>query len=192
MRQTVESAIRLFRSFLRRETGAAMIEFALIVPIMLTLYIGSSEAATLLTVDRKVQSAAGAMGDLVARSNKTISQSQLDDYFRAANSIMAPYDTSKLIQTLIAVSVASDGKATVLWAARYSGGKLSTTVPEYPKGKVYNLPKEMTAIASGQTVIAAETSYLYPPLTGVVFNSAVDFRRSALFMPRFGGVIDLL
>ena len=99
---------------------------------------------------------------------------------------------AKLIQTLIAVSVATDGKATVLWAARYSGGKLSTTVPEYPKGKVYNLPKEMTAIASGQTVIAAETSYLYPPLTGVVFNSAVDFRRSALFMPRFGGVIDLL
>ena len=192
MRQTVQSAMRLLRSFMRRETGAAMIEFALIVPIMLTLYIGSSEAANLLTVDRKVQSAAGAMGDLVARSNKTISQSQLEDYFRAANSIMTPYDTSKLIQTITAVSVATDGKATVLWSVRYTGGKLSTTVAEYPKGKVYNLPKEMANIAAGQTVIAAETSYLYPPLTGIVFNSSIDFRRSSLFMPRFGGVIDLI
>ena len=192
MRQLIRHALDLIRSFIRRETGAAMIEFALIVPIMLTVYIGSSEAATFLTVDRKVQSAAGAMGDLVARSNKTISQSQLDDYFRAATSIMAPYDAAKLIQTITAVSVAADGKATVLWSVRYSGDKLSTTVPEYPKGKTYNLPKEMIAIASGQTVIAAETSYLYPPLTGVVFNSAINFHRSALFMPRFGGVIDLL
>ena len=192
MHARLKGALRLFKSFIKRETGVAVVEFALIVPIMLTLYIGSSEAAMLLTVDRKVQSAAGAMGDLVARSNKTISQAQLDDYFRAATSIMAPYDASKLVQTVTAVSVDKNSKATVLWSVRYTNGRLSTTVAEYPKGKVVAIPKEMAAIATGQTVISAETSYLYSPAIGVVFNSTIDFRRSALFMPRFGGVIDLL
>ena len=190
MHARLKGALRLFKSFIKRETGVAVVEFALIVPIMLTLYIGSSEAAMLLTVDRKVQSAAGAMGDLVARSNKTISQAQLDDYFRAATSIMAPYDASKLVQTVTAVSVDKNSKATVLWSVRYTNGRLSTTVAEYPKGKVVAIPKEMAAIATGQTVISAETSYLYSPAIGVVFNSTIDFRRSALFMPRFGGTIE--
>lgn len=190
MHARLKGALRLFKSFIKRETGVAVVEFALIVPIMLTLYIGSSEAAMLLTVDRKVQSAAGAMGDLVARSNKTISQAQLDDYFRAATSIMAPYDASKLVQTVTAVSVDKNSKATVLWSVRYTNGRLSTTVAEYPKGKVVAIPKEMAAIATGQTVISAETSYLYSPAIGVVFNSNIDFRRSALFMPRFGGTIE--
>jgi hypothetical protein len=40
-------------------------------------------------------------------------------------------------------------------------------------------------------VIAAETSYGYTPLLGVVFKNELDLRRSALFMPRFGGTIAL-
>jgi hypothetical protein len=49
----------------------------------------------------------------------------------------------------------------------------------------------MAAIATGQTVIAAEVGYSYRPLLGVVFREALDLNRSALFMPRFGGNITL-
>lgn len=177
--------------FARRETGVAAVEFALIVPIMLSVYLGCTEAAALLTADRKVQSVAGAIGDLVARANKTLPQSQLDDYFDAAASIMAPYDASKLVQTVTAVSVSDQGKATVTWSVRFENGVLSNVVPEYPKDAPYSLPQEMIDIATGQTVIAAETRYSYRPLLGVVFKNELDLRRSALFMPRFGGTITL-
>lgn len=191
MRGRSQSIGQLFRMFARRETGVAAVEFALIVPIMLSVYLGCTEAAALLTADRKVQSVAGAIGDLVARANKTLPQSQLDDYFDAAASIMAPYDASKLVQTVTAVSVSDQGKATVTWSVRFENGVLSNVVPEYPKDAPYSLPQEMIDIATGQTVIAAETRYSYRPLLGVVFKNELDLRRSALFMPRFGGTITL-
>lgn len=180
------------RAFARKETGVAAVEFALIVPLMLSVYLGCTEAAALLTADRKVQSVAGAVGDLVARSNKTIAASQLRDYFLASTSMMAPYDASDLVQTVTAVSVDDDGiVATVLWSARYENDDLLTTVPEHPKDSAYNLPQQMKDIAAGQTVIAVEAEYGYRPLLGLVFKEALDLNRSALFMPRFGGTITL-
>lgn len=189
MRAPYATVLQVAKRFLRLESGVAAVEFALIVPIMLSVYLGCSEAAALLTADRKVQSVAGAIGDLVARSNETIARSQLEDYFLAATSIMNPYDITGLVQTVTAVSVSSGGAATVLWSVRYENGDLITTVPENPTD--YDLPAEMVAIAKGQTVIAAEAVYSYRPLLGVVFQDMLNLHRSALFMPRFGGTINL-
>lgn len=191
MRATGAAFLRVLGAFFRRETGVAAVEFALIVPLMLSVYLGCSEAAALLTADRKVQSVAGAIGDLVSRSNKTIEQANLRDYFLASTSIMSPYDTVGLVQTVTAVSVSAKGAATVLWSARYEKGALSTTVAAHPKGSPYDLPTEVKAIATGQTVIAAEVEYDYRPLLGVVFKEALELNRSALFMPRFGGTITI-
>jgi len=190
MRSTGERFLKMLSAFFRRETGVAAVEFALVVPLMLSVYLGCTEASALLTADRKVQSVAGAIGDLVARSNKSISADDLKDYFLASTSIMAPYDTSGLVQTVTAVSVAN-GSATVLWSARFKDGVLSKTVAEHPKDSTYDLPEEMKAIATGQTVISAEAEYGYRPLLGLVFKNALDLNRSALFMPRFGGTISL-
>jgi Flp pilus assembly protein TadG len=191
MRANGKSLRNIVRTFFRRETGVAAVEFALVVPLMLSVYLGCTEAASLLTVDRKVQSVAGAVGDLVARSNKTIAQGQLEDYFLASTLIMAPYGTAGLVQTVTAVSIDDDGEATVLWSARYEDGALSNAVAEHLRGDPFDLPEEMKAIATGQTVIAAEVEYSYRPLLGVVFREALDLNRSALFMPRFGGNITL-
>ncbi|MGV3576589.1 MAG: TadE/TadG family type IV pilus assembly protein [Devosia sp.] len=191
MRATGKKFLGTLQAFARRETGVAAVEFALVVPLMLSVYLGCTEAAALLTADRKVQSVAGAIGDLVARTNKTIAASQLEDYFLASTSIMAPYSTAGLVQTVTAVSVATNGEATVLWSARYEDGALSKTVAEHPRNSTFDLPNEMKAIATGQTVIAAETEYSYRPLLGMVFKDALDLNRSALFMPRFGGTITL-
>ncbi|PXA99870.1 hypothetical protein DMC47_01270 [Nostoc sp. 3335mG] len=191
MRTAFRSLSAKLRALGPAEAGVAAVEFALVVPIMLAVYLGCAEASSLLTADRKVQSVAGAMGDLVARSNKVISRDQLEDYFLAATSIMIPYDASGLVQTVIAVSVTQTGEATVLWSARFENGSISTTVSDYPAGEDYDLPEEMIAIAAGQTVIAAEVDYNYQPLLGVVFDSALDLHRTGLFIPRFGGNITL-
>lgn len=191
MRPVGRNLLTTLRAFFRRETGVAAVEFALVVPLMLSVYLGCTEASALLTADRKVQSIAGAVGDLVARTNKTISAAELEDYFLASTSILAPYSTTDLIQTVTAVSVDADRNATVLWSARYQNGDLSRTVAEHPVDSAYGLPEAMKDIATGQTVIATEVEYAYRPLLGLVFKSALNLNRSALFMPRFGGTITL-
>ena len=47
--------------------GVAAVEFALILPFLLVLFVGSIEASSLITVDRRVNVISGTVGDLVAR-----------------------------------------------------------------------------------------------------------------------------
>jgi Flp pilus assembly protein TadG len=181
---------KLLRRFSLSERGVAAVEFALILPIMLAVYIGSMEGSTLIIVDRKVQSVAAAVGDLVARSDKTLSTDQLRDYLRAASGIMMPYPSQNVRQTVTAVTVASNGTTTVSWQAKFQNG-VYTRVATTSLPRSFRLPTEMAAISAGQTVIAAEASYDYTPIFGIVINQSVSLYRSNFYLPRFGGTITL-
>lgn len=169
----------------RAERGAAAVEFALILPIMLLVYIGSMEASTLISMDRKVQSIAGSVGDLVARTDKVLPASQMRDFFRAASGIMTPFSSDPVLQVVTAVNVSNDGVARVAWSRQFIGGVYSTST-RYPQNSVFPLPAEMIDISKGQMVIAAEASYAYTPLFGIVFNQPVNLYRSSFYLPRFG------
>lgn len=180
---------RLLR-WLRADDGVAAVEFALVLPIMLMVYVGTLEASTLITMDRKVQSVAGAVGDLVARADEEISSSLMQDYFRAASGIMTPYSSANVLQVVTAIDVADDGTTEVIWTRQYQNGVYSDATP-HTVGGTFPLPTEMTNISRGSMVIAAEASYSYTPLLGIVINTPINLYRSSFFMPRFGGDIEL-
>ena len=166
----------------RRDTrGVAAVEFALILPIMLMLYVGCIEASVLITMDRKVQSVAGSVGDLVARSDDTISANLLNDYFQAASGILSPYPSETLKQVVTSVEIRLDGTTRVDWSRGFNGGTARTT------NASYSLPAEIKDIARGRYVIVAEASTSFQPLLGVVFTQSIPLYRESFFMPRFGG-----
>lgn len=190
MSAALRSSLAALARLLRADKGVAAVEFALILPVMLLVYLGTLEASTLITMDRKVQSVAGAVGDLVARADETISASQLQDYFRAASGIMTPYSPTDVLQVVTAVDVAADGTTTVVWTRQYLNGVYSATTP-HTVGDEYPLPAEMVAISLDRMVIAAEASYSYTPLLGIIINQPIDLYRSSFFVPRFGEDITL-
>lgn len=190
MKRQTRSMKTWLRRLLRADNGVAAVEFALILPIMVLVYVGTLEGSMLITMDRKVQSVAGALGDLVARADETLSTSLIQDYFRAASGIMTPYSPADVLQVVTAVAVAEDGTTEVIWTRQYQGTDFSSATP-YAVGDEYPLPDEMIAISLGRMVIAAEASYTYTPLLGVIFDVPVDLSRSSFFMPRFGGDIAL-
>ncbi|MAC38359.1 MAG: pilus assembly protein TadE, partial [Oceanicaulis sp.] len=57
---------RLHR-FWRDCRGLSAVEFALIAPVMILLYLGAVDLSLVLSIDRKVTSAASALADLVAQ-----------------------------------------------------------------------------------------------------------------------------
>lgn len=186
--RAVQSLLHKFRSFARAERGVAAVEFAMILPVMLAIYVGCTEAGGLLITDRKVQSVAGAVGDLVARSNKNLPRADLEDYFLAATSIMSPYTVNGLKQTVTAISVSQAGEATVTWSLEFTDGEMGPSTRHAPSDD-FDLPDEMIEIARGQTVIAAEADYAYRPVVGLFFDPRIDLHRSNFFLPRFGGSI---
>ena len=196
--------MRALRSMARRlrraESGAAAVEFALILPVMLLVYIGTVEASALISMDRKVQSVAGSVGDLVARADETITAAQMQDYFTAASGIMAPYPAYEVVQVVTAIAVDADGGTSVKWSREFTGGSyeegyfVGGTMSEgtrHRTGETYPLPQATIDISKDRMVIAAEASYAYKPLFGLVFDQEINLYRSSFFLPRSGAAIAL-
>ncbi|WP_172122401.1 MULTISPECIES: TadE/TadG family type IV pilus assembly protein [unclassified Devosia] len=161
--------------------GAAVVEFALILPIMLVLYAGSIEASTLITMDRKVQSTAGAVGDLVARSDDVISTTQINDYFQAASRILAPYSAANLKQVVTSVQIRADGTTRVDWSLGFNGG-----TPHAVNASI-ELPNAIKDIVRNKYIIVAEASAPFVPMFDLVFQQDIPLYRQSFFMPRFQG-----
>lgn len=178
------------RAFRHAQQGVAAVEFALVVPIMLVIYMGTLEASSLIAMDRKVQSVAGAVGDLVARADKTLSETRVRDYFRAASGIMTPNDANGVEQIVTAVNVSSTGVTTIAWSRAYKNGSYLTTTRRVV-GQSFPLPAEMIAISKGRQVIAGEAIQPYRPILGLVFDQTVNLYRSSFYLPRFEGTITL-
>src|ERR1700756_3217970 len=86
----------LFRGFVRDRSGTAVIEFALVMPGLLTLCIGSYEAANLILADLKLEAAAETASDLVAqtRINTVLQATDFTNFTNAVKQVMTPYPTS--------------------------------------------------------------------------------------------------
>lgn len=184
MRAPLPRLIALVRRFRAAQSAVAAVEFALVVPFLLILYMGTIEISDLIAVDRRVNVISGTMGDLVARTNGTVTSSTLTDYFKASEGIIVPYSKTALKQVVSVVSVNAGGtQATVTWSKGYNGGTAKTT------GSTYTLPAAMLDIAKSSWVVVSETSYSYKPLLGQVVTTAVNLNRVSYYMPRYGTAI---
>ena len=139
----------------RDERGVSAIEFALIAPTLLVLYVGAVEFGNALTVDRRVGLVATTAADLVAQK-KTTSNSELQDIGNAATSILTPYSTSPLKIVLTSVVADQNNKGKVAWSYGYNGGSARA------KNSSYTVPEGLTQPNS--SVILAEVTYDFSPL----------------------------
>ena len=115
--------------------GVAAVEFALVLPIMVTLLLGMSEVTHAVNVDRKLTLLSRSLADLSSR-DRELTGAQVNDIFRAASVIMQPYDASKLQMTITSMSVqmpsANTYTAKPLWScARGTGAQTRPTTTTY-------------------------------------------------------------
>ena len=136
------------------QRGVSAIEFALILPIMLALYISAVEIGNALTISRRAGSIAGAAADLVAQ-DKTTSANGLKDVMKAATSILAPFPEAPLTIKLTSVVADSKNATKVAWSCANKGGA-------YAKDSAFAVPAGLTEADS--SVIVAEVEYKYAPL----------------------------
>jgi len=178
---------RRIARFARNEQAVAAVEFALILPFLITLYMGS-----MFTVDRRIEVISATTADLVARWNPNqgaITKATVEDYFKAAEGIITPYSTNGLKQVLTVVTVNAAGTSSkVAWSCAYNGGTALVAGTDFP------LEDQMLLLATSNTtkagfVIASKTSYSYRPVLGMVFTNALNLESQSLFLPRFGAAI---
>ena len=194
-----------FRRLMRDDRGVAAVEFAIILPLMLTLYLGSAELSQGLITTRKSTNVASALSDLVAEqaAGATLTDSEIADVFAAATAIMSPYSTTSLKMTVSSVEFVTDAKAAtgfdakIRWTITNNGGtprpcQIMTAVANNSNPSATTIPTGIyPASGSAQaTAIIGDVTYTYTPAIGGSLlawsstASSLTFRHTTYMRPR--------
>lgn len=163
----------------------AAVEFALVAPLMLTLYLGSVDLSQAITADRKLTSVAGTLGDLLAQARDTLTLNSLTDYFAASQAVMLPFDGDQVQLLMVVVEVLPDGTSLVSQSCAHNGATALQSGTPYP------IPDEMRNAAVGGAVIVAEAWYNYSPVVGYVLPWEIELYKQFFYIPRFGNLITI-
>ena len=165
------------RSFKRDQRAVSAVEFALLAPMMIGLYLGGVEVSEGISVDRKVTLAAGAVANLAAQTS-TLSLTDMSNVLDATSTIMAPYSASPLKITVSCINVDANKVATVKWSVTRSGIIKSGSIA---------LP---TALQVANTqLLFGEVSYAYTPTVGHVIKSAINLSDTMYMAPRISAPV---
>lgn len=172
------------REYARDSKAVAAVEFALILPPLLVLYLGSIEGSSLITVDRRIEIVSGTMGDLIARWDPdagAIDNATLQDYFQASNVILFPYSRSTLTMSVSIVEVQPDDTVLVVKSCAYNGGTAHAV------GSEYAVPLHMRNLGKGASgfLIASEAAYTYTPTLGDIFLDPFPLYAESFYLPRY-------
>jgi Flp pilus assembly protein TadG len=176
-------SLRLLRRLARQECGIAAVEFSLILPILVMLWIGGVEITQALSVDRRLNNLASATGDLVARS-KIVTWADVDNIFDIAPGALFPYSIGGLQMRVTAVKMDEAGDAEVAWS-RAEGTTAYATSTD-----VNDLVPESLRVPDTQ-IIMAEVGYTYTPAVGYVITGDLDLGDRMFFVPRLVANVQL-
>jgi Flp pilus assembly protein TadG len=158
----------------RDERGVSAVEFALLLPLMVTLYLGGVEVSQGLTIDRKVTLVARTVADLAAQAT-TISNSDMTNILNASTAVMLPYSISNVKVTVSQVSIDANNKATIAWSDTKNGTART-------KGSTITLPSALNIANS--SLIWSEVSYDYKPVIGYVITGTMKLTDQIYMRPR--------
>ncbi|KZL21981.1 TadE-like protein [Pseudovibrio axinellae] len=99
--------------FLRNAAGAAAIEFAFVLPVLLFLFIGMVEMTSALSHDRRVSKTAFSIADLVARSDNVTGE--MADIEAAIAHLMTPYEDAQ-VEVSVGMVVIRSNVPEVVWS----------------------------------------------------------------------------
>lgn len=186
-------------SFIRNRSGVAMLEFAMMAPVLLLLAAGSFEVARYALILQKLDRIVGTLSDLVTRSGSaTMTEMEISNILDSALYMAQPFDISGDSMMVLTSVVGRAGQAPVILSQRVQG---SVAGGQSAVGTVVDedatLPPAFPDAGSGETLsdgenlIVAEIIYNYKPyLTGelTIFEDMV-FYRDSYFRPRYTATI---
>jgi Flp pilus assembly protein TadG len=168
--------------FIASTRGLAAIEFAMIMPVLLIMFLSSFDGANAIAIYMKVRAATytlAAVTNQYGIGNDSISTSTMTSITGATGAVLAPYSSSPTVVTISQIKATSATNATVSWSYSVNGTALAGT---------YTLPTNFAKNTCGGTypcyVILASVSYTYTPLFGSYMTGPITLSDSLYVTPR--------
>jgi len=167
---------RLLADFLRARRGLAAVEFALILPFMMVMYLGTFEIVQALSVKRQVTLAASTLANIITQYPSLTRASDWPTIYTAAGTVLTPYSTANAGVTVSVVTINSPGKATVTWSLPGYNGTARV------KGSPLTVP---TTLGSANTeLVLGEVTYKYQPIIDFLHIGTINMYSSVYMLPR--------
>ena len=165
---------RPVRRLLRDKRGISAVEFAMLLPLMVTLYLGGVEVSQGVAIDRKVTLISRSLADLVAQAT-TVSTDDMNNILAATTAVVAPYSDSKLKIVVSSVTIDANGVAKIAWSDTKNGTKRTV-------GSTVTLPTALNI--ANTSLIWAEAEYAYTPTIGYVVTGTMNLKDQIYMRPR--------
>lgn len=156
------------------ERGVSAVEFALIAPVLVLIYLGCIELSLMMRADRRVTSTSAALGDLTARL-AVVTEADMEEMFSAASVMMQPYDIDDVRMRITSIVDNGDGAPTVDWSDGHN-------MTAYANGATVTVPDGI--IPSPGSVIMAEVEYDYEGTFAVAFETSRTLSDKFYLRPR--------
>jgi len=188
--------MQLFRKPCKDERGVAAIEFALLLPVLVGLFIGSLEVTFKIWSTQKAEKLSVTLADVIAQSQE-VTTNDLQALISSVDKIMEPFpfgNDGTVIISSVYVPQAEEGAdplpPVVNWQRKFpQSGGLDAISKIGAAGATATLPTGFT-LTERDNVIVAEVFYRYTPIApGVLFDVDIVYRR-AFFKPRLGALTD--
>ncbi|MDK1492374.1 pilus assembly protein [Sinorhizobium sp. 7-81] len=172
-------------ALIRDRRGVGGVEFAIVAPLLIMLYIGSFEISLGFTVARKVARASSAVSDIVSQQtdvNKTL----LDNMKNVALSIMAPYNSTGYTLKITGIQVTGTTSGKVVWSRDQNGAM------PYAVDSIATVPAELDAVNAfvvrTELVVPHDLLLFAPGLENSTLKT-IDLSKTSYYRQRFGETI---
>jgi Flp pilus assembly protein TadG len=163
----------------QENSGLAAIEFAMLLPLMIVLFLGCAEVSQAVGIDRKVGLTTRTVSDLVAQV-KSVSDTDMTNIMAAVTAVAAPYPTSNLRLKVSSITIDANKKATIAW-----GDAMNTSARQ--KGDVVTVPNGL--LVANTTLIWAEATYNFTPTIGYVITGTLPLSDQIYMRPRLSDCV---
>jgi Flp pilus assembly protein TadG len=168
---------KLYRRFAASTRGVAAIEFAMMLPVLVVMFLGSIDAGRAIAVYMKVRNATYVL-DAITNQYGTIQSTDMSAILGATAVVLAPYSSASVAVTISQIKVSSATKAKVNWSATLNGTALAQ------KSSI-SVPANFASCGSYPCyLIYGQVRYTYTPLFGYVFPASINLSDSLYVTPR--------
>jgi Flp pilus assembly protein TadG len=173
----VRRAASRHQRFLASTGGIAAVEFALVLPILVMMFLASVDAGRAIALYMKVRAATYTL-DAITNQYTTIQSTDVTSIVGAASLVFSPYSAGPAVVTVSQISVNSATNATVSWSYSQNGTALS-------QGTKVSVPSGFSTCGTYPCyLIYGQISYTYSPLFGFFTRSGIHLSDSLFVTPR--------
>lgn len=173
---TIASRVRRFWINL---DGVSAVEFSLLLPLLLALFLGGFVIAKTIAISRKLTITTRALADLTSQY-KTMTAADIATVMTASTQILAPFDSTPLGIRLSEIQLDVTGLIATVTFSKVSG----TQFTPYKAGTIFlNLPSNLPSTPNAAYILA-ETSYTYSVVSNVRFAPPVSLNDRIYMLPR--------